>query len=1713
MPDYQITVGGKDYAVTFAAIPSQQDLADAADSLAGHGQPGGTSPASQPMAPASNGKLPAVQGAPDGAASPLVSSPAYPVPSQTPAPSRIDQLRQHQADLINQLHEMTAGEAQGMTVSPQDRARAAQDLYNTHHQIAAMTGVQLPNEYTTTPGGPTGNLTPLPPQAVVHGPATGPTGNLTPPPDQYKVDMSGRTPLPTSPQIAPGVSAPEPSLLDKIKDFISGGAQMEAADVHGAAAPVAEAIHKALPTGLIRPDVANVLKNAPDFGVRSAYYALQNLDPTQVPALVSALSAQGGVQTTAREVKGIFNKAIAGDVDAQAQVVGMAQALVAGVALHTAGGALMEGTHLASGPDIHAPEANPAPAVTASNTMSKWHYTQDVENDIAANLASRDPKVMAKVAQGDFSGVKTYQNAVAAVRSEMQSRGMPPNPDIISGAVEAIKNKLDSALGRSPSAESAPADLHPESPSSPDVTPDNSNGIPSLERYTMGTKASDEPDQSSSPIVQTPAPSENAAPVQTPAPLAVAPSPISGPSALPSVVASAPAVQAPQPTSQAPEVGSTSPLSAQSTTTGPPGQENAPATPTAPISTVGDAPSLAPLTFTRARDMEIASRDSKLSAYYDFSNPVKIDGGMQVNPIQLVAPTGDGGLPEMPGSPEAKEPNAFSLNQSKTNAKNPPTTGTTPVATPSPAPAPSGTTPPSPPAPPASTASAAPSPNSPPQRTAMQNVAQAVKSALGDSEPGPGEQAQLLAREHGAEKARRLEVMIQNLTSAGKAMQSRPVAARWDFVNRMETGQPQLTREDQAAADAIRKMLDDRTKEIDALGDGAMRTWIEHYFPHIWQDPATAGNKILNFIGGKSPLEGSKAFLKHRSIPTIADGMAQGLVPITDDPIELAIAKAHEMDKYILATRMIQDLKARGLAEFTSVFTPSKDLRSAGLVKVDDPAFTVNGPGKVAVNEYFDPAVRTQLEHFADSLGIDHQRVMSIKAKRGALGIEQGGNVMTRHFTPDQVLTHEIGHAIDTKYGLGAWLQKEGGAAYDAESSLLAEYRHEGFNPSQSFKDYTQTPEERVANLVHALVHAPELAGQVAPQSVALLQKFAQQHPEIQPLLDIRPGLTLNKDQVQVPVPGLQTMGHWVVPNDVGKILNNYLSPGLRNSKTGWVKGAYRGYMGVNNVLNQAQLGFSGFHMVGTIVNELKSDVALGLRKASGGVMRLDPKMFAKGALSVMRAPASPLLDVLLGNKIRKAYLGATPQETAMAQIIDGIVKGGGRVSVDSFYKTGSAGAFMKAMRGGQYGAAATKAIPAVFDLASKAIMEGQVPRVKLAAFSRMFQHELELLGPDATDDQIRRAAASVWDSVDNRFGQLVYDNVFWDKAVKDISMGMVRSMGWNVGSLRELGGGMYDLGGDMLNGRFKKTGLSNRSAFFLANRMVHYLVGAMLTYLLTGSGPKDEEDADYPRTGRLNADGTEERMRIPGYRNDEYSFAHDALGTVINKASPVISTVWDLYHNADFYHQKIANEDDPYIQQLKDQAEFLVKQFVPFTASSETQSKTETGGYNLQSAFGVTAGPAWSSQTPAMQKAKAYLAETASVEGKTGAQMAVSALEKQALALYRNGHQDAAMDLVNPEKYPARQQPEVLKAQESFLKSKAAIDAGESPLAIEAKGLSFDQLFHVFDAAKPEERQQLEPVIFQKMSGKGFENLSDTAKQDVMSEIEKRPLLRAAAG
>jgi hypothetical protein len=223
-----------------------------------------------------------------------------------------------------------------------------------------------------------------------------------------------------------------------------------------------------------------------------------------------------------------------------------------------------------------------------------------------------------------------------------------------------------------------------------------------------------------------------------------------------------------------------------------------------------------------------------------------------------------------------------------------------------------------------------------------------------------------------------------------------------------------------------------------------------------------------------------------------------------------------------------------------------------------------------------------------------------------------------------------------------------------------------------------------------------------------------------------------------------------------------------------------------------------------------------------------------------------------------------------------------------------------------------------------------------------------------------RQVMGKIWDSVDNRMGELVYDNVFWDRSLKDALMVSTRSVGWNLGTFREIGGGINDIA---KNGMLD--GLSDRSAYVFGLAFVTSIVGALTQYLF------------FPRTGKVRPDGSLDRLSLPSYMKDIAEYGHDIRGfikygdnplnTIQNKMHPLLSTVAQLVTNKDFFGGAIRSPGDTGMQQAKDVGKYLGNQVMPFGIRNyEQQAKLKgeeptVGGYlTSPSMVGITPAPGY---------------------------------------------------------------------------------------------------------------------------------------------------------
>jgi hypothetical protein len=743
-----------------------------------------------------------------------------------------------------------------------------------------------------------------------------------------------------------------------------------------------------------------------------------------------------------------------------------------------------------------------------------------------------------------------------------------------------------------------------------------------------------------------------------------------------------------------------------------------------------------------------------------------------------------------------------------------------------------------------------------------------------------------ILRAHLGEFAHRTTQVSEALKTARTTLDQLPRESRLRFIDDIEHGRPAADAKLQPVQEALRAILDDRRRQVQA--HGRLDDFIQNYFPHIWKDPKAATAWVRGLM--RRPLEGPKTFLKKRSIPTTAAGIARGLEPVSDNPVDLTLLKVREMDKWLMARSTIAEMKAQDLAKFVH----SKKTAPDGWVPIQDPIGTVYG-----------------------------------RSDKGELVVR----------------------------------------------------------------------------------------------------------------------------------------GRYYAPQQAADLLNNHLSPGLRG------KPLYDAYMWVGNSLNQLQLALPGFHAATSAVNAVASKQALALEAFARGDIK-------EGLKALASSPFAPVTDIVTGHQLLKGYRADVPGDPEIAAIVDHIVQAGGRASIDPIYTNDTWKGFTQALRSGNYPGAALRVLPALIEAASKPVMELYVPRLKVAAFADLARLEMRRLGADASMSDVRGAMQKAWDSVDNRFGQVVYDNLFLNRVLKDVLHASVRSVGWNLGTLRELGGGVYDMtlpqfrrhAGDGPGERVDPR-LSHRTAFLVSMSVTTGLMAAVYQFLHTGQPPQSPKDLVFPRTGDTAPDGSDQRVSMPGYLKDAYAMTTKPVQTAEHKLHPFLSLIAQSAENADYYGVEIRHKDDPLVQQLQDYVSYLTKEATPIAFQNALKRRQEGSGVKgfLESQLGISPAPrnVVSPPTAAEELAREYLGPP---DVRTKEQETKRVDAQRYREAVRKGDEAAAGEVVKAGRLTDTRLREIQST------------VTMTPLQANFRRLTVEQAFHVMEAATPAERGALMPLLETKL-------------------------------
>lgn len=1024
-----------------------------------------------------------------------------------------------------------------------------------------------------------------------------------------------------------------------------------------------------------------------------------------------------------------------------------------------------------------------------------------------------------------------------------------------------------------------------------------------------------------------------------------------------------------------------------------------------------------------------------------------------------------------------------------------------------------------------------------------------------------------VVRVHKALEAQELQRAARLLDNLRKQWDRVSQAAKLAFAMAVDEGDVSGLPAWQRDAAKLFAEINDLFRQAVKDRGGFEHGFIEHYFPRLWTQPGKLRRLLSGGLSVKRPFKGRQAFRKARAVKDNGERFSfrelyeLGYRPVHENPVEAWLFKWDEMRKWISAYDILREHKAVGVTKYIPVDTA----HPKGWLRYPESYGTVYGKAAVTIEEAFDPKVRSGLEQLIKDLDVRHRRPVNV-GHGDAWGYARGDKQIVSKFGgPEGVIMHELGHILDHRYGLWnrivnpaprePYTAKKGKKAgvpvwravkqdkatvkvrttIKKELRALADLRYEGQTPDPGYTAYVRNEQEKMANLVHAFLYAPQRAKEVAPHSYWALFNVIKAHAELQPLHDIQKdrGLRLASDSREVTIPGQLITGHYYGPPEAVRIMERYLSPGLSGSR------AYRTLRVLGGAMTQVQLGFSAFHLVATGLESIISKTAVGAERVSRGAV-------LPGLKDLAVSPAAPFINLWKGDQALKALRTQAPSTQRFANIASQIIQGGGREGWDPFWHNHTAVAkWAQAWRNvvaeagaGNYPGAAVRTgvgllrtFPMLIEAQAKLVMEFWVPRMKMAAFLDLARLELDDLGEQPDLVEGRKALAKAWDSVDNRFGELVYDNLFWDRRLKDFLLAMMRAPGWSLGTWRELfgaipaqaghlaklsgaaGGGkipmrLRDVGPDEEGQPRYEAGrepwLTHKFAYFLSALFWIAVFGAVTQYLHTGKKPGEQDDGAidesqipldlyFPR--REREEGAWKRIVLPTQLRDVWAAAHNfpyGLGTMAShKLNPLVTALSEFLKNEDYWGTEIHSEEDTIPDQVKDVLTQLAKELRPISVQSIEQS-----GHKAESILGFTPAPSYVTRTPMENYLRDIAPPTHRTKAQGEAAAARRALRTEARA-DRAGAKETARSDVQSGALTTKQAVGALKT------------ANTPGIVFSFQNLDLPRALHAYELADPEERRTLQPYLRRKLANAQVA----PAERQALTDRAKRALALPIAG
>lgn len=356
---------------------------------------------------------------------------------------------------------------------------------------------------------------------------------------------------------------------------------------------------------------------------------------------------------------------------------------------------------------------------------------------------------------------------------------------------------------------------------------------------------------------------------------------------------------------------------------------------------------------------------------------------------------------------------------------------------------------------------------------------------------------------------------------------------------------------------------------------------------------------------------------------------------------------------------------------------------------------------------------------------------------------------------------------------------------------------------------------------------------------------------------------------------------HLYAPKEVADLYNAFYSKGFEDTK---LKSSYMLARNAINANTMLELGLSAYHFSTITVQSINQDMSRILRNALAGDWQ--------GVGDAIKGLLTPGAHFREGRALTEQYNDLKDHGVDMEAMADHFAKSNLRLGLDPLANVSTHGGFYKAWQRGElpdlmdrlksqltqgYGIGALKTggevVGRVVSDVAHPLFNIYVPTIKISAFHDLMgdwlrQHQ------GASDGEVAAARVRIGDMVEDRFGEMNMENLFWNKKAKELLGLSLRAPGWDLGLVRQVGGAGVDffhlLKSAVQGGKNFDPARLDRPLFMIGAAVTYAAMNSAATYLKTGKMPSDDDIKDliaYATGGTHKAFGEHpERAELPGH-------------------------------------------------------------------------------------------------------------------------------------------------------------------------------------------------------------------------------------------------------